>query len=373
MVKKVEEDCPDITNVSLRSKRVRAVANETTQRKSKSKRDDSSSISQFQELPQPTRIVLSLDTMTIRNTLFVCREWNRIIDQNYFFWKTLVLRVFGSPEDDVENTTVWWREYFLKHCDLFSDSLYNPLCEHVQADAFLRRTMPILYAGVGSTWVIACEDRLSGELLHYTAVYFVVEKNDANSFSMRLQVIGGDDHLLEGYLFKISEDGIWEAKKSRLLHMRHEAFEIEPEFEEEFGGLYKNSEPSLDSIPIASEILMQDEVGKLMFEIIRGDHRGSVGTLQCVDYTCSTLMNMYSLYVYYTFKVLGYKIGRDGKGSVLLHPYNEAFEYRPKNRWFIMNCFQEEEKNGKDGLVVSITFENMIRHVHHIIDEDVSW
>ena len=66
--------------------------------------------------------------------------------------------------------------------------------------------------------MIACEDRLSGELLHYTAVYFVVDKNDANSFSMRLQVIGGDDHLLEGYLLKISEDGIWEAKKSRLLH-----------------------------------------------------------------------------------------------------------------------------------------------------------
>ena len=41
---------------------------------------------------------------------------------------------------------------------------------------------------------------------------------------------------------------------------------------------------------------MQDEVGKLMFEIIRGDHRGSVGTLQCVDYTCSTLMDVRTVY-----------------------------------------------------------------------------
>ena len=70
----------------------------------------------------------------------------------------------------------------------------------------------------------------------------------------------------------------------------------------------------------------------------------------CFSMDCNQFYarKLVSLCVYYTFKVLGYKIGRDGKGSVLLHPYNEAFEYRPKNRWFIMNCFQEEEKDGKD-------------------------
>ena len=83
--------------------------------------------------------------------------------------------------------------------------------------------------------MIACEDRLSGELLHYTAVYFVVEKNDANSFSMRLQVIGGDDHLLEDTA-KFRKMVFGKRRKVNYSHMRHEAFEIEPELEEEFGG-----------------------------------------------------------------------------------------------------------------------------------------
>ena len=109
-----------------------AVANETRQRKSKSKRDDSSSISQFQELPQLHRIVLSLDTMTIRNTLFVCREWNRIIDQNYFFWKTLVLGVL-TPKTTSRTQRYGGENIFSSAVISFSDSLYNPLCEHVQA------------------------------------------------------------------------------------------------------------------------------------------------------------------------------------------------------------------------------------------------
>ena len=37
-----------------------------------------------------------------------------------------------------------------------------------------------------------------------------------------------------------------------------------------------------------------------------------------------------------------------------------------------MNCFQEEEKDGKDGLVVSITFEKTAISCT-IVNEDVSW
>ena len=76
---------------------------------------------------QLPRIVLCLDTVSVRNTLLVCRDWNRMLDQNNYVWRALSFRVFNceDPRDLESHTSGWWRKRFLENCTWCSLSLFS--------------------------------------------------------------------------------------------------------------------------------------------------------------------------------------------------------------------------------------------------------